>query len=289
MHLMHDCRNVINEINRIMQPVAPFVLQSAVSMGSYTAGLALSQGIGAVLRISCASPILGSLAGMAGVGFASVAAGQASLVCSKAYYAEPKKLDGYITVIGNAVDSFDTKRALVDVILGVTAFKIVGGSFRTIMPSDLSKVGAIARESIPAAGMQYATDEKRRELIRMFRRDGCHHCGSTKGMVIGDHMPPNKHVIQKTEAMLTKIVDTMYRNAGFRRTMQALGLRPLSDVRQRYFPQCVSCSQKQSTAVRNNRSRRVFHSVLHSGGRGTGWHYIGIWIGAAHGPIDAKT
>lgn len=272
-----------------MRPVTPFVLQSVASMGSYTAGLALSQGIGSALRISCASPVIGSLAGMAGVGLASAVAGQASLICSKAYYTSPKKLDGYMMAVEKVIASFDVQRALVDVILGVTAFKIVGGSFRTVMPSDLSKVGAIAKESIPAAGMQYATDEKRRELIRMFRRDGCHHCGSTKGMVIGDHMPPNKHVIQKTEAILTQAVDRLYRNAGFRRMMQSLGMRPLSDVKQRYFPQCVSCSQKQSAAVRNDRSCRVFHRVLHGGGKGTGWHYIGIWIGAAHGTIGEST
>ena len=279
-------REFINEIRNFMRPAVPFLLQSAVSMGSYTAGLALSQGVGAALRISCASPAIGSLGGMVGVGVASVAAGQASEACFQAYAARPKKLDGYFMIFEQVVTSFDKNRALMDVILGVTAFKIVGGSFRTIMPSDLNKVGAIAKESIPAAGMQYATDEKRRELIRMFRRDGCHHCGSRKGMVIGDHMPPNKHVIQRTEAMLTQIVDRMYRNSGFRRTMQTLGIRPLSDVRQRYFPQCVSCSQKQSSAVRNNKSRRVFHSVLHGGGKGTGWHYIGVWIGASHGLID---
>ena len=25
-------------------------------------------------------------------------------------------------------------------------------------------------------------------------RDGCHHCGSRMGRVIGDHIPPNKYV-----------------------------------------------------------------------------------------------
>lgn len=281
-------RELLDEITTLMRPVVPFVFQSAVSMGSYTAGLALSQGVGAALRISCATPVIGSLAGMVGVGFASVAAGQASLACSRSYASPPKNIDGFMTIMEKAVASFDVNRAIVDVILGVTAFKMVGGSFRTIMPSDLSKVGAIAKESIPAAGMQYATDEKRRELIRMFRRDGCHHCGSRKGMVIGDHMPPNKHVIQKTEAVLTQVVDRLYKNRGFRKTMQAFGMKPLSDVRQRYFPQCVTCSQKQSAAVRNNKSRRVFHSVLHRGGTGTGWHYIGVWIGAAHGIEGSK-
>jgi hypothetical protein len=68
----------------------------------------------------------------------------------------------------------------------------MGGRFRSIMPSDLAAPGALAFESIPARGDQYARPGIKRELTRIFRRDGCHHCGSRGGPVIGDHMPPNK-------------------------------------------------------------------------------------------------
>ena len=171
---------------------------------------------------------------------------------------------------------------LVDVILGTVAFKLTGGSFRSIMPSDLVKPGALANQSIPAAGMQYATDEKRRELIRMFRRDGCHHCGTTRGAVVGDHMPPNKHVVQKAEAFATQVMERVTRVGAVRRVMLAAGIRPdsLVGTTQRYYPQCVSCSQKQAVAVRNDKSARVFHTVLHKGaGGGTGWWYVGVWVG----------
>lgn len=45
------------------------------------------------------------------------------------------------------------------------------------MPSDLSAPGALAFESIPAQGGEYAGPGAKRELARIFRRDGCHHCG----------------------------------------------------------------------------------------------------------------
>lgn len=46
----------------------------------------------------------------------------------------------------------------------------MGGRFRSVMPSDLARVGAIARESLPAAGVEYASDANRLELTRFFRR-----------------------------------------------------------------------------------------------------------------------
>ena len=54
--------------------------------------------------------------------------------------------------------------------------------------------GALARESLPAAGSAYATDIQRAELRLLFRRHGCHHCGKRFGPVIADHQPPNKTV-----------------------------------------------------------------------------------------------
>lgn len=55
----------------------------------------------------------------------------------------------------------------------------MGGHFSSLMPSDLSGPGALAFESIPAVrGEEYARPGVRRELTRMFKRDGCHHCGA---------------------------------------------------------------------------------------------------------------
>lgn len=48
--------------------------------------------------------------------------------------------------------------------------QLIGGRFRNMMPSDLFHAGAMARESLPAAGRGYATDVPRRELLRMLKR-----------------------------------------------------------------------------------------------------------------------
>lgn len=51
------------------------------------------------------------------------------------------------------------------------------------MPSDLVAPGALAFESIPARSEEYAKPGVKRELARIFRRDGCHHCGEGAGVV----------------------------------------------------------------------------------------------------------
>lgn len=125
------------------------------------------------------------------------------------------------------------------------------------------QVGAIAHESLPAAGVDYATGGSRRELLRFFRRDGCHHCGTRRGYdVIGDHMPPNKHVkeLQATARRLP------LRLPGARPLARAVGL-PTGPPRQRYYPQCRACSQRQAGAIRNDKRVLIWHEVR--GGKGT--------------------
>jgi hypothetical protein len=49
------------------------------------------------------------------------------------------------------------------------------------MPSDLTKPGALAFESIPVKAndpQAYAAPSVKRELARIYKRDGCHHCGT---------------------------------------------------------------------------------------------------------------
>lgn len=48
--------------------------------------------------------------------------------------------------------------------------QMMGGSFRSVMPSDLFKPGALARGSLPAAGKEYASDTFRGELKILMRR-----------------------------------------------------------------------------------------------------------------------
>ena len=55
--------------------------------------------------------------------------------------------------------------------------QVLGGQYRRIMPSDLRKPGAFARQSIPVSKVEHATLEQKAHLISIFKRDGCHHCG----------------------------------------------------------------------------------------------------------------
>lgn len=57
------------------------------------------------------------------------------------------------------------------------------GQFRQVMPSDLRQQGAFGYSSVPVAGPadqsagRYAAGPQRSQLVAIFKRDGCHHCG----------------------------------------------------------------------------------------------------------------
>ena len=130
--------------------------------------------------------------------------------------------------------------------LGFTGFALVGGRLRELLPSDLRYPGAMARESLRAPGREYASDTARRELGVLFRRYGCHTCGTRAGDFVGDHMPPNKVVH-----------GTPHRGGLFRRGVQGVYQRAIygglwKGKRQRYYPQCRPCSQHQAVAVQRN-------------------------------------
>ena len=52
--------------------------------------------------------------------------------------------------------------------------QFMGGRFRSVMPSDLFKPGAMARESLRAPGRDYASSVNREELQRLMRRSALH-------------------------------------------------------------------------------------------------------------------
>jgi hypothetical protein len=83
-------------------------------------------------------------------------------------------------------------------------------------------------------------------------KDGCHHCGTKVGAVIGDHMPPNKVAFGSSAAA-----------EAFRDGTQTLWTRAWQAIRgvpkQRFFPQCRPCSDLQSVAVRTGVKKLVMH------------------------------
>ena len=168
------------------------------------------------LRLSSATPVAASVVGALGVGFSSALAGQASLRTRARSARAP----------GDPPPRYWRRQdVLLDAALGIAMFKAMGGRYRSLLPSDISRVGSCAVESIPAPGSAYAQGTSKGELVRLMRRregkgrieegwevgeveglgttttathqnvpsrDGCHHCGTRRGRVVGDHMPPNK-------------------------------------------------------------------------------------------------
>ena len=56
--------------------------------------------------------------------------------------------------------------------------QMMGGRFRSVMPSDLVFPGACAVESLPAPGSEYASQAAKGELRRLFARSVHHVCMS---------------------------------------------------------------------------------------------------------------
>ena len=84
-----------------------------------------------------------------------------------------------------------TAHALRVSLLTCLTFVLLGGTFQSTSPSSLVSPGAFARSSIPAPSAAYATAREKRQLISLYRKYGCHTCGTKASLqVIGDHVPP---------------------------------------------------------------------------------------------------
>ena len=69
----------------------------------------------------------------------------------------------------------------------MAVLQMMGGRFRSVMPSNLIYPGACAVESLPAPGSEYASQAAKGELRRLFARCGeasrgvcCGPCGHIK-------------------------------------------------------------------------------------------------------------
>ena len=241
--------------------------------------------------------------GFLGVTLASCASGQASATWGAYRRDGGAALDVRTWAARAQVDDL-----VIDALMGATLFMAMGGRFRSILPSDVRHVvrmlytlcaqqlassltrlrrchtvqGALARESLPAAGSAYATDVQRAELRLLFRRHGCHHCGTRFGPVIADHQPPNKTVYGSTAAAVAAAAaqkvadDNPVVTFGIRMMYPKIFARLFAPpkIKQRFFPQCESCSQLQSDAMR----RSVKKLVAHFGGVQP-FAYAGVLVG----------
>lgn len=116
------------------------------------------------------------------------------------------------------------------VLSGVFAFRMLGGRFSSLAPSDVAHKGAFAlqRACLAARDARYATDRQRALITQFGRKFGCHSCGRRFFTeFISDHQPPNKVAAGR--------------------------------VSQKYFPQCRACSQIQAGSLSAGRQAIVPH------------------------------
>ena len=235
-----------------LAPLAPLAVQTAAGAAAYGATLAAAQGAAMVLRLSCATPVLGPVAGAAAVCTASVAAGQAASVASEALVSGDAgaAVERRARAIAVALDRTSrSKQARLmreelatDAVIGAVAFRLFGGRLRALLPSDLARPGAYAMQSVPAAGADYASDAVKRQLHTIYGKHGCHTCGTKKSpmTVIADHMPPNVLVYGRGY----KNPDTV------RGPLEQLSLWFKGvTTQQRFYPQCQPCSNAQGKAL----------------------------------------
>jgi hypothetical protein len=133
--------------------------------------------------------------------------------------------------------------------VGLLAFKLLGGRFWAIAPSSFTTLGSFSRWSFPCTE-KYATSKQRAMLHRMGKKWGCHTCGSRMlkssqpFLFVGDHMPPKSVAEQMNK--------TWWRRSGLWRKVQF-----------RMYPQCVHCSNTQGTVL-SKASNRLTNGFLPS-------------------------
>jgi hypothetical protein len=215
------------------RPLLATILPPCAASVSFLCSLAVAQGAGKLLRVSCATPVVAPILGGLAVAAASAASAQVSFtvrrVCESGGRFEK-------------VEFISREKALFYALFGLVAYKVLGGRVRNVMPSNLIRPGAHAHSSIPARGVRYANDVESGLIKDLFKRYGCHHCGRRRGSAIADHMPAN---MLAKEAMAGNFFTRM--------------LGKQTAVAQRLYPQCLSCSKLQGAALRHGKQRLVFH------------------------------
>jgi len=182
---------------------------------------AIAQAAQIPLGINSGSRVMGLPLVPNGLGAVAVAAGSCAAVTASAHASSLHATVDRATLMGAAL-------------LGSAAFLALGGRFWALSPSGLSTLGAFSRMggSLPAT-LAYATAAERAAIQRLGRKFGCHTCGArlllSSGRFNADHMPPLYEVRMLNEALWRRVL--------------------CLPVKQRFYPQCTSCSSKQGVLL----------------------------------------
>ena len=174
------------------------------------------------LRVSCGVGRLSSVYGGATVCMAGCIASLAAVkTCSLVQ--EHWRTAGYhdSELLGSRTVSFSVAEALISMVSSAVVFRALGGRFSSVLPSNLVKAGAFAREWIPAKTHQLATDYEKSLIQLIGMKHGCHSCGRHATKFMADHQPP-------TKLFVSGINKSPY---------------------QRFYPHCQKCSSLQGAVV----------------------------------------
>lgn len=177
----------VGEAVKDLQRFAPGVTIAAASSSAFVITARVARSAAYAAGVSCATPVLGTLWGIASVGGASALAGQTARVVMEWPSGDlPKNIQAWrgMTVGGlvrrpletlhRTMHNFDnatTRTELVkDAIFGSLVYAVLGRGVQTALPSDISYPGALANKSLSANGAHYASDAQRKTLAPFFKK-----------------------------------------------------------------------------------------------------------------------
>jgi len=244
---------------------APLAASLAASATVFAGSLYVSQALFAQARLSCAIPGVAPVLGASAVAVGSALAGQAAQCLTSLRrdglgtpamdLATPGGRRRMFASVREHAAGIQPDALLLDAVVGMALFRILGGRFATVLPSDVRFPGGAAFKagSIPASGRNYAGDGARAEIHSLGRRFGCHSCGNRMSRRYNaDHQPPNKYAKLREQ-----------------RSWATLWMKP-KPVVQRFYPQCHSCSNLQGGAVHSDTAMLVMHRQLPL----QPWHWV---------------
>ncbi len=219
------------------------------AVGGLTFGVGLAAGgaIAGAIGVSSASGVAATAIGFTTVALSGAAAGQTSRVTSNVLYGRDVT-EGLL----------QPEDMLLDATLSVVFFKAGGGNFNQIAPSDITRTGAYARESVVSSRPDRVTGSESKRIQLLGDRYGCHTCGVRQpggryGTWVGDHMPP---------------------------TSQAGG------ASQQLYPQCAFCSAQQGGLLSHGTTRLVNHIWEGAWRLYYGWGPL--WMLGDHGDSETE-
>ena len=138
--------------------------------------------------------------------------------------------------------SLSRSDVLISTCASVVIFRALGGRFGAVLPSNLIRPGVFAVEWIPALNESQAASAGEREVVKSLgAKHGCHSCGRKRSIdFVSDHQPPSRLLGN-------------HKNGKMR-------LGEADPFLQRFYPQCVRCSNVQGGLLAANGNKAAASS-----------------------------